>query len=131
MPDNIENQRGFERYSLEFKSDIFILPGTERQLVERVVLKNISGGGACFVSNRPERYSIGQSISMDICLPATSSTNARMRGQATVIWIGDMETTTAGRPSRVEIGVSMDNLLSFQQKPGGSDSGGEKPGNVL
>lgn len=130
MPDNIENQRDFKRYPLEFNSDVFTFSGAEKQLAERVVLKDISGGGACFVSNRPGHYAIGQQIALEICLPGTVSANARMQGQATVVWIDDMEVTKAGRPSRVKIGISMDDLLSFQQKPRDSDSGEEKPDNA-
>ncbi len=127
MPDNIGNKREFERYPLEFESDIFTFSGTEKQLVERVVLRDISGGGACFISNRPGFYSIGQKISLEICLPGTSSADVRMRGQATVVWV---DTTEEGNPSQVKIGIAMDDLLSFQQRPRDMDSGAEKPGDT-
>ncbi len=126
MPDSAGNKRGFERYPLGFETDIYTCSATEKQSVEKVTLKDISGGGARFISSFPGLYSIGQKISLAIRLPGTSGANAHMKGRATVVWVNDPEASEAGRPSRVEIGISMDNLLSFQQKSRDMNSGGEE-----
>jgi len=128
MPDHIEDKRAFERHPLELEVDISTFSGTEKHLVERVTLKDISGSGACFISSQPGVYAIGQKISMDICLPGTCEADVRMEGHATVVWIGDTETREAGKPSQMLAGVSMDKPLSFQQGPRDTDSGEEEPG---
>jgi len=128
MSDNTENKREYNRYPLEFEADISTFSGTEKQRIERVTLKDISGGGACFISSHPGLYSMGQKIFLNICLPETGNADVRMEGEATLVWIGEPGTAKAGEPSRMEIGISMDNLLSFQLNPRGTDSGGENPG---
>jgi len=130
MPDHAADRRAFERYPLEFEVDISTVSGTEKYPIERTVLNNISGDGACFLSNRPESYSIGQQIVLDICMPGTHKTDACMEGQATVIRIGDAQTDESGKVHRVSVGVSMDNLLSFQQSPRDTDSGGDESGDT-
>jgi len=126
MTDSAGNKRVFERYPLGFKTDIYTCSATEKQSVERVMLKDISGGGACFISGHPGFYAIGQKISLEICLPGTSGADAHMKGQATVVRVDDPETSEAGRPSRVEIGIAMNDLLSFQQQSKDNTNSGEK-----
>jgi len=127
MAGTAENKREYDRYPLEFEVDVSTCSGTEKKFLERVILKDVSGGGACFISSQPEFYGIGRKIFLAICLPGTSRADARMEGRATVIRIGDTE---PGNQSLVEIGISMDDLLSFQQRPRGTDSGEDFPENV-
>ncbi len=123
MPEYNEKKRNFERYPLEFKVDISVTSGKTKQAVERAVLKNISGDGACFLSNRPEFYSIGQRLELDIHMPGTDRMNARMEGQATVAWIGDIQALEAGKPGRAPVGIFMDKPLSLERITKNRDSG--------
>ncbi len=127
MPDHIGCRRAFERHPLEFEVDISTVSGTIKHPIERTVLNNISGDGACFLSNRPESYSNGQRIALNIHMPDTGKIDACMEGRATIIWIGDTHAPEAGKAHRVPVGISMDNLLSFQQSPRDTDPGEEKP----
>jgi len=126
MPDYIGDRRAFERHPLEFEVDVSTVSDTAHP-IEKTVLNNISGNGACFLSNRPESYSIGQRIALDIRMPGTHKTDVRMEGQATIAWIGDAQAVEAGKAHRVPVGISMDNPLSFQQSPRDTDPGEEKP----
>jgi len=130
MSGSVENKRESERHLLEFEVDISTFSGTEKHRVERVGLKDISGNGACFISNQPGLYAIGQKIFLEICLPGTCETDVRMEGQATVVWIKDAKTDEAGQPSQASVGVSMNNLLSFQQHPRNANAGEEEPGDA-
>jgi len=130
MPDDVKSKRESERHPLEFKVNIFTFSGTEKHLVERVGLKDISGSGACFTSNHPRLYAVGQKIFMDISMPGTCEADVHMEGKATVIWIKDVKTDEAGQSSQTSVGVSMDNLLSFQQHPRDTDGGKEKSGDA-
>jgi len=128
MPDHIEDRRTFERHLLAFEVDVSTVSGTAKHPIERTILNDISSDGACFLSNRPEVYSIGQRIALNIHMPGTHKTDAHMEGQATIAWIGGTQTTEAGKAHRVSVGIFMDKPLSFQQSLRGTDSGEEKPG---
>ncbi|MDQ6959182.1 MAG: PilZ domain-containing protein, partial [Mariprofundaceae bacterium] len=128
MPDHIGCRRTFERHPLEFEVDVSAVSGTIKHPIEKTVLSNISGDGACFLSNRPESYANGQRIALDIHMPDTGKIDACMEGQATVVWIGDAQADGSDKAHRVSIGISMDNPLSFQQSPRDTDSGKEETG---
>ena len=125
MADDIENKRTSERHSLEFEVEVFAVSGTEKETIEKTTLHDISGGGACFLSSHPESYSIGQRITLEICMPDTHKTDACMQGQATIARIDDIQATEADKTHQASIGVSMDNMLSFQQKSKDTNSSEE------
>ena len=52
---------------------------------DKVVLKNVSGGGAKFVTQQSAKYFLGQPLEIIIYLPGTNDVNAHMRGKATVV----------------------------------------------
>jgi len=128
MPDHIEDRRTFERHPLAFEVDVSTVSGTAKHPIEKTVLNNISGDGACFLSDRPESYSIGQRIALNIRMPGTHKADVHMEGQATIAWIGDAQATKSGKTHQVSVGISMDKPLSFQQSPRDTDSGEEEPG---
>jgi len=127
MADQSADRRSSERHSLEFEVEVFSVSGTEKQSIEKTTLHDISGGGTCFLSNHSESYSIGQRIALEICMPGTYKTDACMQGQATIARIDDVQTTKAGKAHQASIGVSMDNMLSFQQSPRDTNSSAEEP----
>jgi len=130
MPDHIADRRAFERHPLEFEVDISTVSGTEKHPVERTVLNDISGDGACFLSNRPESYSTGQRIVLNIHMPGSGKMDVCMEGQATIVWIGGAQTTGSGKTQQAPVGISMDSLLSFQQSPRDTNSGANEPGDA-
>jgi len=99
-----------------------VASGTTTHPVEKTTLRDISGQGACFLSNKPASYAIGQKIILDIHMPGTQKTDARMQGQATIAWISHEQKNEAGG-QQASIGVSMDGLLSFQQNPMATNTG--------
>ena len=86
MPTKSE-QREFERFPMEFVLEVSGLDDEGKRFNEKAVLKNISGGGAKFITKQSARYFLCQPLEMTIYLPGTDDVKAHMRGDATVVRI--------------------------------------------
>lgn len=109
MSNDFEERRNYERYEIEIKVEIYDMDGAAKEYLETTTLRDISGGGARFASQHPERYSIGQRLFVSIVLPGTESRHPSMQGKATVIWVGDDGDSGMG----ASVGLRMDDLLVF------------------
>jgi len=117
-----KSRRKYERRPVHFEVEVFLRQGAVKEYVEMAVLNDISGGGLCFASTRPEVYAAGQELSLNILLPGSDRLDSQMQGEATVVWTrltGD--TGTEGVRGRV--GVVMDGLLTFDDEPPDATSG--------
>lgn len=54
---------------------------------DQTVLRNMSGGGANFITGQADRYFKGQQLAIEIDLPGTDELRASLRGNATVLRI--------------------------------------------
>lgn len=106
--------RKFERHALEFGVDVYTVLDETKVLIEKTVLENVSGGGVCFVSKRPDLYSNGQRIFLHICMPGTDEINAGMECMAKVVWIHQAQSREV-EEQQATIGVCMDGMLSFER----------------
>ena len=112
----MSERRMSERRPIEFQVEVYTLPEQGRKLIEKTVLKDISGTGVCFLSKNPDLYDSGQEVVLDINMPGTDEMDAVMECRANIIRIEG-----AGHPAEegshwVPIGVSMSSLLTFQQR---------------
>lgn len=114
MTNETGSRRAYERHTIEFEVEVSALDGAQREFMEMAVLRDVSGGGACFISTRPELYSEGQRLALAIYLPGTDQLDARMQGDATVVWIGAPDDAAPGGMPRTSIGVCMDDLMTFE-----------------
>lgn len=101
MSESWQDRRQFDRYDIHYEVDIYDDPDDEP--IERTQLRNLSGGGVCFLSRRPECYSIGQRIIVVVCLPHINQLSFRMKGEGRVVRIGKTDKATG----RADIGVLM------------------------
>ncbi len=109
----MKEHREFERHPLDLAVEVF---ETEKgKAIEQTYLRNISGGGACFLSSHPELYTPGQEIVLEMHLPVTAGQEALMQGRATVIWVGEPDGDDGGKN---RIGVSMIQLVSVGLQEG-------------
>ena len=112
---NPKELREFKRDALEFEVDVHAIMDETKVLIERTALKDVSGGGMCFVSKHPGLYSLGQRIFLHICMPATGEKGvASMECTSKVVWTHQMQSGGAEEQQAV-IGVSMESLLSFKK----------------
>jgi c-di-GMP-binding flagellar brake protein YcgR len=121
MDDEQQDQRDFERFPVEFEAEVTVAGKKAETKPEKAKLMNISGGGARFKTSQPERYKEGERIEITIMLPGSEKQQACMKGMATIMWVN---TTEINDKETVSIGVSMDDLLTFEDssKPSNSDS---------
>lgn len=89
MTESNGDKRQYQRYEVHYDAEIYDHSGNE--LLERVRLKNISGGGVCLLSRQPERYSLSQSIVISIALPPMERASARLKGVGKVVRIGERD----------------------------------------
>jgi hypothetical protein len=119
--------RGFERHALEFGIEVYTVLDETKVLIESTVLENVSGGGVCFVSRRPDLYSIGQRVFLHICMPGTDEMDAGMECMARVAWMHQAQSGEVEK-QRITIGVCMDGVLSFEKIVHDQHSVDQEPG---
>ncbi|MFO8111898.1 MAG: PilZ domain-containing protein [Desulfosalsimonadaceae bacterium] len=84
---------------------------------EKTVLKDISGGGALFVSRNPENYYPGQLLNISIMLDGTNDVRAQIRTEATVVRIHhDIKAGAQASEKQVAgIAVQFDRSFEFER----------------
>lgn len=108
-------QRGFSRHWVSFP--VIVSTGDDFQNgadCEKAVLKDISGGGALFVSSSPENYYPGQLLKISIMLDGTNDVKARIKTEATVIRIHYEEKAGMQAPERPAAGIAVQFDRSFE-----------------
>ncbi len=73
---------------------------------ERSELHDVSGGGALFISQMPEKYYPGQLLKLDIFLAGTQDVRACIKTEASVVRIHPMAPRDADAPG-VKTGVAV------------------------
>jgi len=111
MSESQSENRVFERFAVEFEIEVSVLDGDAVVASETGVLNDVSGGGICFSSSRPELYSVGRRVIVTIRLPGTDAIEAAMTGRGTIVWIGAAD----GSARRVKVGIMTDAPLSFDR----------------
>ncbi|MEW6614249.1 MAG: PilZ domain-containing protein [Thermodesulfobacteriota bacterium] len=116
MMNNKSNRRNFTRFPIEFVLEVSAKDIGGNNYKEKTILKDISGGGAKFMSLQAGKYFLGQPLEITIYLPEANGIKARMKGKATVVRI-DMpgNSDISDRSQEIEIAVRIDTLLDFER----------------
>lgn len=88
-----------------------LINGTDH---EKTVLKDISGGGALFVSRNPENYYPGQLLHLSIMLDGTNDVRAQIHTEATVVRIHSDGKTDAQASEKQPAGIAVQFDRSFE-----------------
>ena len=114
MPDqDYSEHRIFERYPIDFDAKINGQTQSGDSFEDSSVLRNISGGGVCLLTDHPGFYRLGQDVRLRIRLPDTDKLEAYMVCNASVAWVH----TTAATERDAEvvyIGLSLIDPLIFE-----------------
>jgi len=114
--NNKSDKRDFDRIPMEIGLEVSAEDNEENQFNEKTVLKDISGGGARFMTQLPGKYFPGQLLAVTIYLPGTSDVKARMRGKATVVRIyPPCDSPFDGKSRETGIAVKLDTTLNFER----------------
>jgi len=107
------DRRDFDRFPIEFAIEVSGKDSDGRTHKERTALQDISGEGARFSTQHPDRYFQGQNLELVIYLPGTNEVKAQMRGRARVVRIGDSGNTPEG--AGISIAVKLSTSLQFKR----------------
>jgi hypothetical protein len=114
--NNKSDRRDFDRFPIEFEIEVAAQDSQGRKYSEKTVLKNISGGGAQFITQQAGKYFTGQLLEMTVFLTGTDMVKARMRGKATVVRIDPSSDSGIGEKTRgASIAVKLDAPLYFER----------------
>ncbi len=86
-----KDRRAHARHQSALETEISVYADGRIELIESTRIKDISGGGAQFVSTRIKYYSIGQALQLRIHLPGTREEEQTIECTAQVVWINDQE----------------------------------------
>ncbi len=115
MTDNTD-RRGFERFSMEFVVEVASKGVEEKIFNEKAVLKNISGGGAKFITRNTQRYFLGQLLDLKIYMPGTDDVKGYMKGEATVVRIDPFDSSGIDEKNQgICIAVEFNAWLNFER----------------
>ena len=133
MKNRVDN-RAFERFLLEFEMEVSAESREGKKSKEKVMLKDISGGGAKFLSRADGGYYPGQSLDLSIHLPGSPEVRAGFRGRARVVRTRPArDVTVEGKSREWCVVIQFETRLQFErldrEAPTGRDASGGDQGN--
>ena len=110
------DQREFDRYPIEFAVVISVRDVGNEEYHEKTVLHDISGNGAMFMTQTPEKYFPGQLLKISIFLSGTHDVRARIQTEASVVRIHPADADDSSkRAQRAGIAVQFDRSFEFER----------------
>lgn len=130
--NNGPDRRDFDRFPAQFEIEVAAQDSEGRKWSEKTILKDISGGGAQFITQQVGKYFTGQLLEMTVFLTGTDMVEARMKGKATVVRIDPSSNSGIGEKTRgAGIAVKLDTPLHFERADMKTQvNHGEPPGNL-
>jgi hypothetical protein len=108
-------KRAFKRFQVEFEADITARDLKAEIFQDRVMLKNISGEGANFITQQSQRYYIGQLLNLVIYMPGNRDVQACMKVTATVLRMDSDSPKTGGSDHEMSIALKLEAPLHFER----------------
>jgi hypothetical protein len=109
-----KERREFHRFPLELLVTVSAQDRDGETYEEKTRLKEISGGGARFITRHREKYFQGQQLEMKIYLPGTDDIRAHMKGIATVSRIQDFDSPEGEKePAETHVAAMFISPLRF------------------
>ena len=112
--NNNSVEREFDRFPVEFVLEVASEDSEGNKFNDRAVLKDISGEGARFITQKAGKYFPGQSLEMTIYLPGTNEMEAHMKAKAIVVRIDPLnDSEKANKSPEGCIAVKFETHLNF------------------
>jgi len=109
-------RREFNRLQIEFWMEVSLKDKKGVRFEEKTVLRNISGGGANFVTHIADQYYPGQELQLTLFLPGTHDMNARMKAKARVMRIDPwMDSDPIDTDKKATVAVKFATILNFER----------------
>ena len=114
--NNKSDKREFNRFPIEFVMEVSAKDSEGNKLNEKTVLEDISGNGAKFITQKADKYFLGQSLELTIHLPGSDEVKACMIGKATVVRVDSPTDSKIEHKSRETcIALKLDAPLRFER----------------
>jgi len=109
-------RRSFDRSSIEVLVEVSAEDIEGKKYRDQTSLKDISAGGAKFLTQHVGKYFTGQSLEMTIYLPGTDDVNACLRAKVTVVRVDPpVDSETGEKRRETGIAVKIDTPLYFER----------------
>ena len=119
MAEKLE-RRTYSRFRVDLITQVTAKSADGETFSEKMVLCNMSGGGANFITGQADRYFQGQQLDIIIDLPGTVDVKACMKGTATITRIEPLPDSDPRQSARrYAIGVVIAVPLQFIRKDAG------------
>jgi hypothetical protein len=112
MVEKVE-RRTDSRFQVDLLTEVTARGVDGEIFLEKTVLRNMSGGGASFLTTRGGRYYRGQQLNIRIDLPGTADVKACLEGSATVSRIDPLDSEPQGALRRHAVAVVIAAPLRF------------------
>ncbi len=114
--ENREDKRNSKRYAIDYAVEVS--PLEDRSFCDHAVLRDMSGGGVCFLSSQPDLYNIGQYLHLKVCLPDAANLGAVMEYKAKVAWIDYVDSSSSREEGGgFSVGVALEGFVAFDTRP--------------
>lgn len=102
--------RSFERYPTDFEVEANGQLESGASFSDKALMRNISGGGVCLITDHLNYYKLDQVMKVRIRLPDTDRLEAFMCCEATVVWIHSADE----KEGAALIGLELNDPLTFE-----------------
>jgi hypothetical protein len=114
--NNKPDRRNFNRLPIKFIMEVAAEDSEGKKYKENTVLKDISGEGARFITQKADKYFLGQSLELTIHLPGSDEVKACMIGKATVVRVDSpTDSKIEHKSQEICIAVKLDTPLRFER----------------
>jgi hypothetical protein len=112
--DDQNNRRKSKRVLVDFILEVSANDIEGNEYIDSTVLRNVSAGGAKFITHQAGKYFLGQPLEITIYLPRTDDVHACLKGTATVVRTYSQKAPDAGEESEgMGVAVSFDDSLKI------------------
>ena len=114
--NNPADKRDFKRLPIDLSLEVTAENTEGEKFIDWAVLEDVSGGGAKFITQKPEKYFQGQLLEIAINMPGTSNVNAQMKTNATVVSIDLSDISkNESQNTGVTVAVKFNTRLNFER----------------
>ena len=114
--NNRSDRREFERFPIDFRLGVYGEDAYGKKFEDKAVLKDVSGGGVNFLTQKSDIYFSGQLLEITIFLPKIGEVEAHMKTKATVVRIDRPTDSEKKNESRGRsIAVKFETRLNFER----------------
>lgn len=110
------DKRKFNRFSIDFMLAVYAEDSEGKRFEDKTDLNDVSGEGAKFLTQKYDRYFLGQLLEITIFLPGTDEMEAYMRAKATVVRIDQPYDSAKDQESQQRsIAIKFETHLNFEK----------------